>query len=695
MKHIAVIRELPKNTPSTVLPDGAVTGNGDLALVWAGQPDRTRLYISKADFWKGEEDDYGTGGISPIGMIEILLPQLAYAPYHVEQNMDEGYVEAQFAIEGFDARIRTTVCATENMILIELDRTWPGLSVSCELHCIEGCGARYEKTVCGGVQSILRAFDDPELFFPTIGIAAMKEVRRVRENGRENILWAVSVATNHDSAACRSKVFAELDGTDERYCMELLKRHTQWWKDFWSRSGVALADEILEFHWYAGIYIMACCMRNKKFPPGLWGNFSTADNMAWHGDYHFNYNFEAPFYPLSAANHTELMDCYYAPIRDFLPAARRFAGEFLGCRGVYFPVGIGPLGLEISRRNGTKEHSHLFLGQKSNASYTAVIPVMRWYSTRDTDYAKEVAYPFLREIADFWEDYLVFRDGRYFSYNDALNEVEYYSGPDHMPKNQDDVNPIITVGLIKMVMECLLDMQEELGGDMDRTAKWKDIAEKIGPPQLLEMDGVNILRGTEYETGLRALVLQNMYPAGGIGQYSDPVRFEAARNSLERMDYAWDNNNLFCSFYPTAARLNVPPERILSKLHELIARRELPNAMFRFQGGGIENSAAVPATVNEMLMQSYEHILRLFPCWNPEQDASFFGMRAYGAFVVDAEMKNRRIRAEILSEKGRPLTIERPQNGGYTLLRGNGERIPLTELLTTVETCAGERLILE
>ena len=62
MKHIAVIREIPQNTPSTVLPDGAVTGNGDLALVWAGQPDRTRLYISKADFWKGEEDDYGTGG---------------------------------------------------------------------------------------------------------------------------------------------------------------------------------------------------------------------------------------------------------------------------------------------------------------------------------------------------------------------------------------------------------------------------------------------------------------------------------------------------------------------------------------------------------------------------------------------------------------------------------------------------------
>jgi hypothetical protein len=92
-----------------------------------------------------------------------------------------------------------------------------------------------------------------------------------------------------------------------------------------------------------------------------------------------------------------------------------------------------------------------------------------------------------------------------------------------------------------------------------------------------------------------------------------------------------------------------------------------------------------------MLLQSYEDILRLFPVWDRSRDASFHGLRAKGAFVVDACVKGGKITASILSEQGRTLTVEAPAEG-YILVTGDGARIPLTEQYTSVETKAGERL---
>ena len=85
-----------------------------------------------------------------------------------------------------------------------------------------------------------------------------------------------------------------------------------------------------------------------------------------------------------------------------------------------------------------------------------------------------------------------------------------------------------------------------------------------------------------------------------------------------------------------------------------------------------------------MLLQSYEHILRLFPCWDHTLDASFRGLRAYGAFVVNAEIRNGIIHAEVFSEKGETLRLEKPGDGYVVLYRG--ETIKLKEQITDFKT---------
>jgi hypothetical protein len=58
-------------------------------------------------------------------------------------------------------------------------------------------------------------------------------------------------------------------------------------------------------------------------------------------------------------------------------------------------------------------------------------------------------------------------------------------------------------------------------------------------------------------------------------------------------------------------------------------------------------------------MQSYEGVIRLFPCWDKKSDASFENLRADGAFLVSAELKNEKLSSlRIKSLKGRNCNVQ-------------------------------------
>ena len=81
--------------------------------------------------------------------------------------------------------------------------------------------------------------------------------------------------------------------------------------------------------------------------------------------------------------------------------------------------------------------------------------------------------------------------------------------------------------------------------------------------------------------------------------------------------------------------------------------------MFRHHGGGIEHLTTVPATINEMLLQGHEGVIRLFPCWDKKSPASFENLRADGAFLVSAKLENKKISGvKIKSLKGRKCNLD-------------------------------------
>ena len=222
-KHIFRMTHPAKETPSTALPDGAVTGNGDVTAMLAGGPDRVRIYIGKADFWKADGRVYveNRGGIAPLGLIELLLPQMAYADYLAEQDIDECRISLCLTAGKLSVSLKITVCATDNTILLELGRPIMS-SASVSLLPLEGSDAVTEVGSDGDVCYTVHGFDSPQLRFPSYGICALRRIFRSRAAGREKSLWAVCVSTSHDTAAWKAQT---TENTSRRkICFRLMPR---------------------------------------------------------------------------------------------------------------------------------------------------------------------------------------------------------------------------------------------------------------------------------------------------------------------------------------------------------------------------------------------------------------------------------------------------------------------------------------
>ncbi|MCQ2485560.1 MAG: hypothetical protein MJ168_09535 [Clostridia bacterium] len=687
MRHIAVINKKPELSGKQSIPDGAINGNGDLGLILGNSENGLRIYISKCDIWQG---GIGTEncGLKPLGYIDIDVPAELYENYFVEQDMDNGEIHCNFRDADRKCELFLRACKAENSVMIE---SVGDVKVDPVLKVFEGetSGEKGEDTE-DGCKGIYRIFRREEYIYETHVYAFMKSPA----NGK----FYTFVATNHDVENPKQTALKKASEITDKKYEELKAEHYFLWRKFWDKSSFSVDDEELEMGWYASQYHMSGCTGNEKFPPGLFANFITVENPAWHSDFHLNYNYQAPFYAACSSNHVEFTDCYHAPLEEMMENGRKFARKY-SCNGIILPVGIAPKGVCTEWTSTIKyPFERLFLGQKSNAIHPADIIAFRWKATRDREYAEKHAYPYIKACLEFFEDYMRFEDGRYIVHADSVHEVPYYK-PDFNPakykKYINDTNNALTLGMLRLCIPVAVDMAKELGVDEEKQKKWQDILDKLSPFATYYRCGRKVFRYTEKGEawhGDNDVGLQHIYPAGCIGLSSDSQTLKIAKNTFQQKEkYGYKDGNAVCSFFPMAARLGKNPQVIIQKLRELNSRELLPNMLFSLYGGCLENCSVFANTLNEMAMQSYDGILRIFPVWDKEYNCRFRHLRADGAFLVSSEIKNGRIRyVEIESEAGETLTIQNPYKCAIVI--ADGERFLSTDEKITIKTNIGSTI---
>jgi hypothetical protein len=105
------------------------------------------------------------------------------------------------------------------------------------------------------------------------------------------------------------------------------------------------------------------------------------------------------------------------------------------------------------------------------------------------------------------------------------------------------------------------------------------------------------------------------------------------------------------------------------------------------RGGGIETAGIVEA-INNMLLQSHDGVIRLFPNWDRTKDAEFKRLRAVGAFLVDGRYQAADHIVDsvrIFSEKGKRCVLQSPFAGGCVSVIREDNQQPVPTVQTEEE----------
>lgn len=691
-KYSIVYHEPPTHIPSTFSVDAPLLGNGSTGVAISGNPEKQVFYLARNDFWR-LKSSYNESFPCVLGKLEMNMPAFKDASYYVEQDLYTGTTYIKFTKDNFSIVIKMYVSANEDLVVLELENDGTGIiSGDFILKIADDETASFpsvmNREIEDKIQWISREFDK-DVEIPTKASCAMKimdpssaefsgsvwhsswdtKAGRFHIPKREKIYVAISTSSNFKSEDCTKYSLEKVKSMAIGDFFDIYSEHKKWWADYWNKSLVFLNDSLLEMDYYRSLYVMASASRDLEFPPGIFGTWVTRERPEWNGDYHLNYNHQSPYYALFSSNRIDQALPYNYPVIAMEEKGREYGKNLYGIDGIYMPVGIGPMSMDITKAgkvteeyrqfyidHGFIEDGGLFFFQKSNALHCIPNMSMLCYLTYDKEYIKLV-YPFIKGVVEFWEGYLRLEGDRYVIHNDAVHE-----GPN------GDFNPIMTLGFLRLALQTIIDMSAEINVDQDRVGKWKEILEKLSKFPTYENGGKPFFASSEqgfHTSKDHSNLFQIIFPGGQVHLDSDPELLQIARNTMEH-DFgtnSWYRTLHTNSNYPSAVRIGLDPDKIYEDLKYFIENFRGNNGYLNEYMVGIEACSTTPSTINEMLLRSHPGVIEVFPVWNLEKDAIFQDLRGEGAFLVSSNVQGGEVQyIKITSEQGRDCTIVNPWN---------------------------------
>ena len=184
-------------------------------------------------------------------------------------------------------------------------------------------------------------------------------------------------------------------------------------------------------------------------------------------------------------------------------------------------------------------------------------------------------------------------------------------------------------------------------------------------------------------------------PAEQITWFSAPEKRALFERTLRWIKHNGSNSHTMVNV--ARARFSMPEAYSETRAHfSKIATPNGLHAAWPGHGYYLAESWTFSGLVAELLLQSVNDIVRVFPAWPKEQDASFVDLRAQGGFLVSAEQKGGEIvRPEILSTVGGTLRVLSPWPK-VTAARNDKGAEPLqadARGVVEIETKPGERVL--
>ena len=493
------------------------------------------------------------------------------------------------------------------------------------------------------------------------GIAVSECAGRIHGHGvpkRPHLTVYVTLVTSRDCANPLREAHANIDAAQAAGFARLRKSHRRWWHGFWQRGFVCTPWPKLERAWYQALYQQASICRPGRMSPGLQGNWIKEHYPAWNADFHNNINMQVLYWGQYTANRLELAEPLYRLMWDVLEQCKADTARYFRMRGARYPISMGPDGVETAP--GMLLNTWIGAGGWLAQHFW-------WHYTYSGDRAflRSYAYPLLKECALFYEDYLQEdADGRLYLFPTVQMEINV-SRIDGAGTNSSWDLPVVV-----RTFDMVIAAADELGVDADDRARWHDIQRRL-PSVPANQDGVWMEfadKGGLWHIWDWARFMP-IFPMELVGQDSGPEALrEQAQNTIDEYYRYRDKPDQvpgFAGAIQAVALLRMGHAERGMRTAEFVVTSLSPSGfVWTYDGHYLQVDAPPGLSIflNEMLLQSYDGVLRVFPAVpDTAEPIRFHSLRAQGGFLVTAERRDRLTQYVIVQSLcGNPLRLRNP-----------------------------------
>jgi hypothetical protein len=443
---------------------------------------------------------------------------------------------------------------------------------------------------------------------------------------------AVAVVTSRESANALTHAIQLAKHVLDQESTTLVQAHEQQWHQFWSRSGVRLADRDLQNWWYRQLYYLRCLSRPGAYAIALQGGYNSKAN--WHGTWTMNYNAEQTFWPAFSSNHVELSEPFIDLVNAFHARARWYAKTVFNCEGAASPHNLWPFEPDPEQCVSVNKRQLAYMPWSygiGTAGHMAHILWMHYEYSRDTLYLKDKIYPILRDYALFYTSFIE---------KCKLSNGKVLFGPsvdpEHTPFGWD--NSPYDLAWAQHTLKAAIQAAKDLAVDTDLVKRWSNSLSKL--PYYPVAGGV--VKVGDRDNGYNIITpIIPLFPAEQVSWFSAQSEKDLFKHSLQWIDSRYNQNNSVVMLNVARARLSMT-EDAFNDTKTWFKGKEQPNGLFYWKAHGyyMSEQTGVAGLITEFLMQSVDGIVRLFPAWPANQDAEFNQLRTRGAFLVSARQKN-------------------------------------------------------
>jgi alpha-L-fucosidase 2 len=666
-------------------------GNGRLGCMIFGGVGHERIQFNENSLWTGDQNpsgDYGSmGAYQNFGDLFIDLPEAAkgkpYQAYERSLTLDEGVHRVTFKIDGVTHH-RTMFASHWEQVLAMLWEADRNGAVSGRFRLV---GAHGEKTTAKGKD---REFDGTLDFRGKLGNGLEYQARAalMAQGGKVEVVGDSLVCTNCDYVllllAAGTNYLMDYQknwrgplpeevikrrlsdaGTLGYACLPVHRGH----RKLFDRCAVDFgrsADDVRRLTtdrrlaayraggkdpeleatlFQMGRYLLMSSSRRPGLPANLQGLWNNSNTPPWSSDYHTNINIQMNYWPAEVTN---LSECHL-PLLDLVMAMREPSRK--ATRDAFGPG-----------RGWTARTSHNIFG---GHGWQWNVPSSAWYAlhfwehyafTGNKQYLREVAYPMVKEVCEYWMDHLKRRA-------DGSLVVPNGWSPEHGPREDGVMHD---QEIVWELFTFYGKMAKELGVDEPMRQQVAAMRDKLAGPKIGrwgQLQEWQADRDDPYDQHRHTSHLFAVYPGSWISVTRTPDWARAAAVSLaargtsgdSRREWAWAwRCNLWARLHDGAHAYDM--------LHNLLCYNTLPNLFGVHPPMQLDGNFGITAGIAEMLVQSHAGEVELLPALPKEwPDGNFRGVCARGGFQVDCRWREGRIAAATLhSTLGGDVIVRTP-----------------------------------